>query len=54
VLCIVRFLSLSPDAERARFWTLVRRGVAPLFIAATRLITCVFIRYYMPWIGCTS
>uniref|UniRef100_A0A0A9BDE2 Uncharacterized protein n=1 Tax=Arundo donax TaxID=35708 RepID=A0A0A9BDE2_ARUDO len=44
---VVKFLSLSPDADRARFWGSVCSVVMALFCVATAAIIGIFIRDYM-------
>ncbi|PUZ69154.1 hypothetical protein GQ55_2G086500 [Panicum hallii var. hallii] len=47
VLYAARALALSPFAERAAFWSPVHAVLQCLCYAATALVACAFIRWYM-------
>jgi len=51
VICIVKVLSFTTDPEEARFWIPIFRVWVYLCIAATVVMTCVCIVYYMPVYG---
>jgi len=46
-LYAARALALSPVAERAAFWSPVHAALQCLCYAATALVACAFIRWYM-------
>jgi len=46
-LYTARALALSPVAERAAFWSPVHAALQCLCYAATALVACAFIRWYM-------
>ncbi|KAG2632763.1 hypothetical protein PVAP13_2NG123503 [Panicum virgatum] len=46
-LYTARALALSPVAERAAFWSPVHAALQCLCYAATVLVACAFIRWYM-------